>query len=335
MADEQTQSYKLEYRGFLKGHNGWVTCMKVGEEEVAKDTYKEFLISGSRDRSLMIWDLFQKQDTDEEKEMGKARKILKGHSHFVSDLDLSQDSRFCLSSSWDGSIRLWNLKTATTRKTLMGHAKDVLTVAFSPDNRQIASGSIDKQLKIWNIQGVCKFTVDQNPHTDWVSCVRYFHDVKNPIVVSASWDKTIKVWDNRVMDLKHTFVGHKAQINTLDLAPNTNFIASGGRDGKVNIWNLVEGRHLEEIDAESPVNVVLFVSKLFWLVIGTENGIKIYDLPNKMFIDRYTASSLDGKKRTEAVIGCTSLVWSKNQQHLYAGFTDGFIRVLAVVNSSN
>merc|ERR1711935_942674 len=190
--------------------------------------------------------------------------------------------------------------------------------------------------------GVCKFTVDQNQHTDWVSCVRYFHDIKNPIVVSASWDKTIKVWDNSVMALKHTFVGHKAQINTLDLAPNTNFIASGGRDGKVNIWNLVEGRHLEEIDAKSPVNVVLFASKLFWLVIGCEAGIRIYDLPNKTFIDRYQASPLDGKynrtsekRKTEPIlIGCTSLVWSKNQQHLYAGFTDGFIRVLAVVSNS-
>jgi len=278
----------------------------------------------------MIWDLAEKDE--EEGERGRARKVLSGHSHFISDLDLSQDSRFCLSSSWDGSIRLWNLKTATTRKTLVGHSKDVLSVAFSPDNRQIASGSMDKNLKIWNIHGVCKFTVDQNPHQDWVSCVRYFHDIKNPIVVSASWDKTIKVWDNSVMALKHTFIGHKAQINTLDLAPNTNFIASGGKDGKVNIWNLVEGRHLEEIDAESPVNVVLFASKLFWLVIGTENGIKVYDLPNKAFIDRYEADKkLDGKDRTDAPIGCTSLVWSKNQSHLYAGFTDGYIRVLGVV----
>jgi len=136
------------------------------------------------------------------------------------------------------------------------------------------------------------------------------------------------------MVLKHTFVGHKAQINTLDLAPNTNFIASGGRDGKVNIWNLVEGRHLEEIDAESPVNVVLFASKLYWLVIGTESGIKIYDLPNKKFIDNYTATSLDGKNRNTAQIGCTSLVWSKNQQHLYAGFTDGYIRVLGVTQNT-
>merc|ERR1719503_79070 len=265
----------------------------------------------------MVWDLFDKSETDDERECGKPRKIMKGHSHFISDLDLSQDSRFCLSSSWDGSIRLWNLKTATTRKTLIGHSKDVLSVAFSPDNRQIASGSIDKSVKIWNVHGVCKFTVDQNPHTDWVSCVRYFHDVKQPIVVSASWDKTIKVWDNSVMALKHTFVGHKAQINTLDLAPNTNFIASGGRDGKVNVWNLV---------------------------VGTEKGIKVYDLPHKKFIDFYEApphasqmvgdASKKNHSKPPAPIGCTSLVWSKNQQHLYAGFTDGQIRVLAIVNSN-
>jgi guanine nucleotide-binding protein subunit beta-2-like 1 protein len=320
----------------MKGHNGWVNCMKVGQEKIDDNQYKDFLISGSRDKTLIVWDIAEKTDTDDDKEWGKPRKVLTGHSHFISDLDLSQDSRFCLSSSWDGTIRLWNLATGTTRKTLVGHSKDVLTVAFSPDNRQISTGSIDKTIKIWNIHGVCKFTVDQNPHTDWVSCVRYFHDVKQPIIVSASWDKTIKVWDNAVMSLMHTFVGHKAQINTLDLAPNTNFVASGGRDGKVNIWNLVEGRHLEEIDAESPVNVVLFASKLYWLVIGTENGIRVYDLPNKKFIDRYEATFLDNFKHADppAPIGCTSLVWSSNQQHLFAGFTDGYIRTLAVVNSS-
>ena len=333
MADEQQVVHKLAYRGCLKGHNGWVTCMKMGEEEIEKDTYREFLISGSRDQTLIIWDLSFPSDADDDKEWGVPRKVLSGHSHFVSDLDLSQDSRYCLSSSWDGTIRLWNLKTASTRKTLIGHAKDVLTVAFSPDNRQIASGSMDKSVKLWNIQGVCKFTVDQNPHTDWVSCVRYFQDVKTPIIVSASWDKTIKVWDNSVMSLMHTFVGHKAQINTLDLAPNTNIIASGSRDGHVNIWNLVEGKHLEDIDAESPVNVVLFTTKYYWLVIGTDEGIRVYDLPGKRFIDRYEVPrGVVSVKRSKAPTqtGCISLVFSKDQQNLYAGFTDGLIRVLSI-----
>jgi guanine nucleotide-binding protein subunit beta-2-like 1 protein len=329
--------HKLVYRGSLEGHKGWVTCMKIGEEEIDKEagTYKEFLLSGSRDQTLIIWDLKQVSEADEDQDFGTPRKVLTGHSHFISDIDLSQDSKYALSSSWDGTIRLWNLKEATHKKTLIGHTKDVLTVAFSPDNRQIASGSMDKSVKLWNIHGVCKFTVDQNPHSDWVSCIRYFQDIKTPIIVSASWDKTIKVWDNSVMSLMHTFVGHKAQINTLDLAPNTNIIASGGRDGKVNIWNLVEGKHLEEIDAESPVNIVLFTTKYYWLVIGTDSGIRVYDLPGKRFIDRYEVHlPASGKKgRGDATIPCVSLVFSKDQQNLYAGFTDGIIRVLSITSS--
>jgi guanine nucleotide-binding protein subunit beta-2-like 1 protein len=310
--------------------------MKMGEEEVG-DGFKEFLLSGSRDRTLIMWNLQDVADGDEDQSAGAPRKVLTGHSHFISDLDLSQDSRYALSSSWDGTIRLWSLKTASTRKTLScgsdpdGHKKDVLTVAFSPDNRQIASGSMDKSVKLWNIQGVCKFTVDQNPHTDWVSCVRYFQDPKQPIIVSASWDKTIKVWDNQQMSLMHTFVGHKAQINTLDLAPNTNIIASGSRDGHVNIWNLIEGKHLEDIDVDSPINVVVFTTKYYWLVIGTDDGIRVYDLPNKKFIDKYEVERKDAsKKKASSKVGCTSLVFSKDQQRLYAGFTDNLIRVLHV-----
>jgi len=129
----------------------------------------------------------------------------------------------------------------------------------------------------------------------------------------------------------HTFVGHKAQINTLDLAPNTNIIASGSRDGHVNIWNLLEGKHLEDIDVESPINVVVFTTKYYWLVIGTDEGIRVYDLPNKKFIDRYEVERKDAsKKKASSKIGCTSLVFSKDQQSLYAGFTDNVIRVLAI-----
>jgi guanine nucleotide-binding protein subunit beta-2-like 1 protein len=317
--------------------------MKVGEE-VVKDqkgeSFREFLVTGSRDRSLIIWNLQPSNDAQDE--WGAPRKILKGHSHFVSDIDLSNDSRFCLSSSWDGTIRLWNLLKGTTRYTMTDHKRDVLTVAFSPDNRQICSGSMDKAVKIWNIQGVCRYTIDQNPHTDWVSCVRYFHNQEKQLVVTASWDKTIKVWDNTAMSLMFTLVGHKGQVNTLDIAANTNIVASGGRDGKVNIWNVVEGRHLDEIDVESPVNVVLFALKQYWLVIGTEKGIRVYDLPKKKFVDRYevtvpVAENFELKRskkiKVPSAIGCTSLAWSKNQQYLYAGFTDGLVRVLGIVES--
>ena len=327
---------QLKETGFLKGHQNWVTSIKAGSEPDGSGDTREFLVSGSRDHSLIQWELNDISGDDDSNVAGIPKKVMTGHSHFVSDIDISHDSRYCLSASWDGTLRLWNLKTAETRKTFIGHDKDVLTAAFSPDNRQICSGSIDKGLKIWNIHGVCKFTVEQNQHTDWVSCVRYHDDAKKPIVISASWDRTVKVWDNATMTLMHTFVGHKAQINCLEIAVGAPFVASGGRDGMVNVWHYIEGRHLDEIDAESPVNSVLFVPDTVSLIIGTEDGIRVYHLPSKTFVDKFTATDLDGKRRVSAKIGCTSLCLSKqNHSIIYAGFTDGYIRRLEIVNATS
>lgn len=280
----------------------------------------------------MIWDIVEKKETDEDKEWGYPRRVLKGHSHFINDLQLSQDSRYVLSASWDATLRLWDIKKGVTLRRFVSHTRDVLSVAFSPDNRQIASGGRDKSLKIWNTVGECKFTVDQNGHTDWVSSVKFYQDTKNPIVVSASWDKTIKVWDNQTMTLKHTFVGHKAQINSLDMAPKTSYLASGGKDGLAIIWNLVDGKFLGQTEVDCAINCVLFAPKKYWLVLGTEKGIKVWDLPTKNFIVELKATPLDAnQEKMKADIGCTSLAWNKSGNMLFAGFTDNYIRVYKII----
>lgn len=51
--------------------------MQVGEIVDGENT-KEFLISASRDKSIMVWDIQEKADNDVDKEWGVPRKILKG-----------------------------------------------------------------------------------------------------------------------------------------------------------------------------------------------------------------------------------------------------------------
>ena len=137
-------------------------------------------------------------------------QLLAGHSHFISQVQLTTDSRFAFSASWDGTVRLWQINTGKTINRLVGHSKDVLSVALSPDDRQIITGSLDRSIRIWNTRCECKHIVDKNQHTDAVSCVKFFHTKKPGICVTASWDKTIKVWENTYMSLMHTFTGHKA-----------------------------------------------------------------------------------------------------------------------------
>merc|ERR1712060_888272 len=312
---ESKSQHTLKYKGFLKGHGGWVTTLAVGEEQIG-DEKVEFLLSGSRDKSLIKWELDMKKDEEEDREWGRPRKMYTGHSHFISEVTLTSDSRFVISSSWDGSVRFWNIATGKTVQQLNGHKKDVFAVAVSHDDRQIMTGGLDQQIKVWNTKGVCKHTVDKNMHTDAVSCVKFYHGQKTPIVVTASWDKSIKVWDNLYMQLMYTFTGHKAQINSIDMVQNSSYLASGSRDGLIMVWDLVKGTFLTQADCESPVNVVLFSQKLYWLIIGTDEGIKVLDLPSRTFLQTIQEVSInthDVAFKSKKHLGCTSLAWEGRQ----------------------
>jgi len=93
----------VEFVGSLRGHNGWVTALTVGSDANGKP----LLVSGSRDRSLIVWklDLENPEEITQDNEVvdykvGKPFKALKGHSHFVSSLAMARDSKHVVSGSW-------------------------------------------------------------------------------------------------------------------------------------------------------------------------------------------------------------------------------------------
>jgi len=132
MEGTQSNSADVTELGYLEGHRDWVTCLAAGHS-LKENEDSNILISGSRDKTLMIWHLFESGSFDGKH--GEAMKSLTGHNHFVSDISLSNDNCFCISSSWDKTLRLWDLKTGKTQRRFDGHTKEVYSCTFSPDNR--------------------------------------------------------------------------------------------------------------------------------------------------------------------------------------------------------
>lgn len=312
----------LQLRGVVKGHSDWVTSVATTAEN--PNTF----LSASRDKTIISWNV-SKNDVND---YAAPRKSLRGHGHFVQDVVISSDGQFALSGAWDGNLRLWDINSGTTTRRFMGHTKDVLSVAFSADNRQIVSGSRDKTIKLWNTLGECKYTIEEGGHTEWVSCVRFSPNTQNPIIISAGWDKLVKVWSLSNCKLKTNLIGHTGYLNTATVSPDGSLCASGGKDGTARLWDLNEGKHLYSLEAGNIINSLIFSPNRYWLCAATDSSIKIWDLESKVVVADLTKDIENFNARFNKTPQALSLAWSADGNTLYSGYSDAAIRVWDVID---
>merc|ERR1712227_698854 len=225
-------SEQMTLKGTLKGHNGWVTQIAT------TPVFPDMLLSASRDKTSIMWHL-----TREDTQYGIPKRRLQGHSHFVSDVVISSDGQFALSGSWDGTLRLWDLASGNTTRRFVGHTKDVLSVAFSADNRQIVSAARDRTIKLRNTLGICKYTIQEQGHSEWVSCVRFSPLPQNPVIVSSGWD----LGSEETKPL-HTLDGGE-EINALCFSPNRYWLCAAAGP-VIKIWDLEQKTIVEELKPE-------------------------------------------------------------------------------------
>jgi guanine nucleotide-binding protein subunit beta-2-like 1 protein len=324
--------------GNLEGHNDWVTSIVTGHS-TKENEESPVLLSGSRDRTLLIWKLTggdeEVDETAANRLYGVPLKALTGHNHFISDVALSQDNYFAITSSWDSTLRLWDLRAGKASKIFNGHTREVHSVTFSSDHRQIISAGADRKYRLWNTMADCKLVNEVNNHSDWVSSVRYSPVPKNPYFVTTGWDGRLKVWNSNFV-LRESFKAHSEHINALAIAPLGGYFATGGKENNVKIWDLQELKEpYIKFNTGASVNKIAFNPVRQWAAAGCDNGVHIFDLQTeseeamaRLVVER-PKKKKESKLRSDGY-ACTAVAWSSSGRKLYAAFTDNVIRVYDV-----
>ena len=60
---------------------------------------------------------------------------IEGHTDYVTSERISPDTNFIASSSFDKTIKIWDINSGLLLKTLLGHSGYVYNVNFSNDGK--------------------------------------------------------------------------------------------------------------------------------------------------------------------------------------------------------
>lgn len=319
-----SEQLNIDYVGSLYGHNGIVTSITVGQDKNGAP----LVVSGARDKKLIVWRLdlenpvdvqAEEGKTTTEKTCGKPLRALSGHNHFVSSLSISNDSTHVISGSWDKTIRLWDLERFTTKKLLKGHTKDILSVAFTKDSRYIISGSMDNTVKVWNINGEEKYNLTD--FNGWVSCIYQFEQDKNSIIAVGSQDQSVKFYDKSFTQIAES-KDFEYPVVSVGSDEEGNYIFAGEKNGKIKVLKYENNTLVvkSNLDVNADINAISFESKHYLSIFcATNKGLLVNDV-----------SKVNKTLYKKDVCGCHSLAWDEKKNYLFAGFADGVIRVFRV-----
>jgi len=151
--------------------------------------------------------------------------------HMFNGSIVLDDSRIGVWSV-SGHILIWNLDTYQHVGTLLGHTSSVSDVIQLATGYLASIAMFEPSLRVWN-PDMAPLSPPLDNHDDVI-----ISDVpsQGQKVLTASHDKTIRVWDRTRMMCEQTFTGHTQPLECLDWVGEDE-ILSGDWSGEFLHWN--------------------------------------------------------------------------------------------------
>lgn len=219
-------------------------------------------ISAGDDGQLILWDLTS-GNILEKAETGPERLL---------QLDVSQDGKWVAVAKWDGTARIFNLKTLEMTAWMKGHRGRVNTVAFSPDGEFLYTGSYDGAVIQWESQtGRQVQTIYKH---GWGINILKLVENGTAIIFGATQGTLGKVKLNSSDSLQQ-FAKFDRPVQSLEVSTTGLSVASGGGDGFVHIYELSSGMEQEKyLAAYGPVWDMAFLpGDAYMLHVGLDDFI--------------------------------------------------------------
>lgn len=342
----------------LEGHGDWVLSLSWSPD-------CNFIATGDNSGLVIVWNIDEvlknrktiiKSQKDNVSDGLMYKKLLKGHSKFITSISwrpmhLEYPSTSFITSSKDGTLRIWNANMGNCITTCARHSKSVTKVIWGGEDL-IYSASQDCKIMIWDKKGTYLRTLDGHSH--WVNSLslnthhtiraacygfekdgrpRFQQDsdkkalaldlyikhmviVKREVIVSGSDDNTVIQWEN---NKPKKLVGHSAPINHIQFAPNGILFITASFDKTLRLWGVFNDACLGVFRAHiAEVYMLAFSKDSKWVISGSKDStLQVWSIK-----DKKRAYQLPGHADEVYAVD-----WSPDGLKLASGGKDRMVRI--------
>ncbi|XP_070553109.1 cilia- and flagella-associated protein 337-like isoform X2 [Ptychodera flava] len=237
---------------------------------------KNIIVTGGMDRIVRIWNPYVPS---------KPTGMLRGHNAPIFYLSIAADENRIYSISTDKTVRVWDIKDQTCMLTLRPKSHkirgDIQACHYNRVTRSLAIAT--DQMALLNQKVKPQQYADiVITHKEPVHCCRYNASFKQ--VVTCSDGSAVKLWEFETGKPVFEFSqAHGDNAITAMAFDNTGRrLITGGRDGKLKVWNYNNGHCLKTLEKEdnteeiTSINYIEMNRNRYIISVGWDRRINIF-----------------------------------------------------------
>ncbi|KAK5131821.1 hypothetical protein LTR08_000576 [Meristemomyces frigidus] len=220
-ADAHVASWDATTGARIRRHTGHAEAIN---SLAASARGEEFLVSGSDDGSIGVWDPRQKHA------LAYLATALP-----VTAVCLAAAGHELYSGAIDNTIRVWDLRAQKCLYELAGHADTITSLALAPDAQTLLSNSHDSTARTWDVRPFAPEdralrVLDGAQAGLEKNLIRACWDGEGKRVAAGGGDGTVTVWDSKSGLMLHKLPGHRGTVNDVRISPDGSMVLSASTD---------------------------------------------------------------------------------------------------------